>query len=175
MQWSRTKGGLFNRGACNTGDDGLKQRAFFLISLISLKSEQVFLSEIAIPINRHVINVGVSFGYSCDCGSIQFPLASFERPTCIATETTLYTPGHVSLSTAADSRSHDLKSWRCEIVSLENLTRVSGCQEGSMLSSSIAAVMHVKVRSDQIKYIPHAFENLYDKILSDIETRPVRY
>ena len=90
-------------------------------------------------------------------GSIQFPLASFERPTCIATETTLYTPGHVSLSTAADSRSHDLKSRRCKIVSLENLTRVSGCQEGSMLSSSIAAETHVKVGSDQIKYSLHAF------------------
>ena len=61
----------------------------------------------------------------------------------------------------------------CEIVSLENLTRVSGCQEGSMLSSSIAAETHVRVRSDQINYIPHAFENLYDKIISDIETRPV--
>ena len=32
-----------------------------------------------------------------------------------------------------------------------------------MLSSSIAAETHVKVRSDQIKYSPHAFENLYDK------------
>ena len=82
----------------------------------------------------------------------------------------IYTPGHVSLSTAADcSRSHDLKSRRCEIVSLESLTRVSGCQEGSMLSSSIAAETHVKVRSDQIKYSPHSFESLYDKIISDIE------
>ena len=49
-----------------------------------------FLSEIATPINRHVINIGVSFGYSCDCGSIQFLLASFERPTCIATETSTH-------------------------------------------------------------------------------------
>ena len=41
-----------------------------------------------------------------------------------------------------------------------------------MLSSSIAAETHVKVRSNEIKYSPHAFENLYDKIISDIETRP---
>ena len=35
-----------------------------------------------------VINilVGVPFGCSCDSGSILFLLASFERPTCIATE-----------------------------------------------------------------------------------------
>ena len=44
-----------------------------------------------------------------------------------------------------------------------------------MLSSSIAAETHVKDRSDQIKYSPHAFENLYDKIISDIETRPGPY
>ena len=107
-----------------------------------------FLSEIAIPINRHVINVGFSFGYSSDCGSIQFLLPSFESDpgTCIATETS-DTPGQVSLSTAADSRSHYLKSRRCEIVSLENFTRVSGCQGGSMLSRSIAAETHVKVRA----------------------------
>ena len=42
-----------------------------------------------------------------------------------------------------------------------------------MLSSSIAAETHVRVRSDQINYSPDAFENLYDKIISDIETRPV--
>ena len=41
-----------------------------------------------------------------------------------------------------------------------------------MLSSSIAAETHVKVESDQIKYSPHAFENLYDNIISYIETRP---
>ena len=35
LQWSQTKGGLFNRGACYTGHDSLKQRSFFLISLIS--------------------------------------------------------------------------------------------------------------------------------------------
>ena len=61
-----------------------------------------------------------------------------------------------------------MKSRRCEIVSLENLTRVSGCQEGSMLSSSIAVETHVKVRSDQIKYSPYAFENLYDNIIYQI-------
>ena len=66
-----------------------------------------------------------------------------------------------------------MKSRRCEIVILfnvllENWICVSGCQEGSMLSSSIAAETHVKVRSDQIKYSPHAFENF----ISDIETRP---
>ena len=44
-----------------------------------------------------------------------------------------------------------------------------------MLSSNIAAETHVKDRSDQIKYSPHGFENLYDKIISDIETRPEPY
>ena len=131
-----------------------------------------FLSEIAIPINKYVINVGVSFGCSCDCGSIQFLLASFERPTCIATETSTYPDMfRCQLLQIPDP----MKSRRCEIVLLENLTRVSGCQEGSMLSSSIAAETHVKRRSDQIKYSPHAFENLYDKIISDIETRPGPY
>ena len=116
------------------------------------------MSEIAIPINRYVINVGVSFGCSCDCGSIQFLLASFERPTCIATETST----HPDMFRCQLLQIPDpMKSRRCEIVLLENLTRVSGCQEGSMLSSSIAAETHVKVRSNQIKYSPHAFENLY--------------
>ena len=131
--------------------------------------KKCFLSEIVIPINRHVINVDVSFSYSCDCGSIQFLVASFERPTCIAIETST----HPDMFPCQLLQIPDPMTWslgRCEIISLENLTRVSGCQEGSMLSSTIAAETHVEVQSDQIKYSPNAFENLY-QIISDIETR----
>ena len=90
----------------------------------------VSLSEIAIPINRYVINVGVSFGCSCDCGSIQFLLASFERTpgeTHLHSNRDIYIPGYVSLSTAADSRSHEVSKMRdCFTWKFDMWPRLSG-------------------------------------------------